>query len=238
MPRDLPPAGSVTPSERLQRNTAMVAKIKRGEVPLDLPIRLSAGDVIGSLKAVTWSDSSDPIALQRLTDWRNANMGSFLTQFTATPERTAQWLRDVALPNDRQMLFWVHSEDSIVGHLGFTSLTETDAQGDNAIRGERGGHPKLIVKAQHAMFQWLFDVCGLDTIYGQVFSDNPPALMMNRQIGFSTWQRHALSKVSCDGEDVWVVGDAIGSDPGKRFSWRVSITAKEFFERMEGQWTL
>ena len=169
MPHDFRADGSpvsssqLTPSERLERNTAMIAKIKHGQVELDLPIRLSAGDVIGSLKAVTWADASDPIALQRLTDWRNANMKSFLTQFTATPQRTAHWLREVALPNDGQMLFWVQSEDAIVGHLGFTSLTATDAQGDNAIRGERGGHPKLIVTAQHAMFQWLFDVCGLDS---------------------------------------------------------------------------
>lgn len=212
----------------------MIRQIKRGEVALELPVALPTGEVIGLLKPLTWSDVSDSVSLQRLTDWRNANMGSFLTQFVATPERTAHWLREVALPNDRQMLFWVHCGDAVVAHLGFTSLTEKDAQGDNAVRGERGGHPKLIVAAQHAMFRWLFKVCGLDAIYGYVFSDNAPALMMNRQIGFSTWQRYSLSEVKRGDEDAWVVGNAIGDDPGERFSWRVSITASEFFERTEG----
>lgn len=216
---------------------AVIERVKRGDEPLQLPIRLGSGETVGSLQPVTWSDASDPVALERLTRWRNANMASFLTQFAATPSRTAGWLRDSVLSNDRQMLFWVRSEENVVGHIGFKDLTETDALSDNVIRGERGGHPKLFAFAHLALFKWLYDVFGITSVYGWVFSDNVPAIMMNRQVGFSSWQRHALRHVNQTDGEAWVVGEALEENPGERFCWRVSIAMEEVFESLECRWT-
>lgn len=208
----------------------MIGKIKDCSLPLSLPITLENGEVIGTLKPITWADASDPVALERLTDWRNANTGSFLTQFVATPERTAAWLRNVVLPNDRQMAFWVLADDGVIGQIGFKELSATDVLSDNVIRGERGGHPRLFVAAHHAMFKWLIETFKLDSIYGYVLSDNIPAIMMNRQVGFSLWQRHALTQISGGDGDAWVVGEPIEADPGERFCWKVSLTKQEVNE--------
>ena len=135
----------------------LLTNIVADEDAVELPLFAINGGLIGVMKPITSShlDSSDVI--EKLTQWRNANMSSFLTQFEATPERTQNWIKNVLLKSSGQLLWLVYDQDeNLIGHFGFKSFTPQSVLLDNAIRGERRGHPKLFVIAGRALVQWLF----------------------------------------------------------------------------------
>jgi RimJ/RimL family protein N-acetyltransferase len=77
---------------------------------------------------------------------------------------------------------------------------------DNAMRGERQGHPKLFVIAGKSLIQWLWKATSVQRIDAYVMADNVPSIMMNRQIGFQGWVRHPLIKRTIEGDTHWDIG--------------------------------
>jgi len=181
------------------------------------------GHRVGYMEPLTVEHFDMPEVIQKLTDWRNNNMDNFLTHFVATPERTSMWMRDVLFKARGQMLFLVYSDGKLVGHFGFKNLSEKDVLLDNAVRGERGGHPKLFVFAGKALVQWLFDVIGVNCIHGEVMTDNISGIMMNKQIGFSEWIRYPLIKKVSNGEITWKTGKEGDDSPHSRYCYRIII---------------
>lgn len=169
-------------------------------VNLSLPVADEDGNVVGNLRPITKKDGENNLIIHNLTTWRNQNMGCFLTQFHATEERTKKWLKNVVFKKSGQMLFMLYSSDELIGHVGFKDLTNESAMLDNAIRGQRMGHPKLFVYAHLALADWLFSFAKIDRLIGYVLADNAPALMMNRQIGWTIWTKYSLEKEENNGE--------------------------------------
>ena len=62
---------------------------------------------IGFLVPVCEAHQNDLNLLQRLTDWRNANVGVYPSQFVASIESTKTWLKDRLLGVPDRMLFLV-----------------------------------------------------------------------------------------------------------------------------------
>lgn len=195
-----------------------------GSLRLHLDITGDDDNKLGELRPLTRAHLDDPPIIQKLTDWRNQNMGNFLTHFVATPERTRSWLSNVVFKAQGQLLFLVCVDDQVVGHLGFKDLTREDVLLDNAIRGERIGHPKLFVMAGRALNKWLFRATGVQTIYGYVMTQNATAVMMNKQIGFSGWMKYPLVKHMKGSELQWAIGVEDGTSPDDRYCYKIMIT--------------
>lgn len=201
----------------------LLRDVIEGRRGLSLELSAPSGEAIGHMVPVTQAHLADDFVIGKLTEWRNRNMGRFLTQFVATPERTRRWLGDVVLRTPGQMMFLVYAGDRLVGHYGFKDLTRDDVLLDNAMRGEPGGHPALLTAAGRALNEWLFGTAGVRTIYGYVLADNAPALMMNRQLGFGGWTKHALVKQSRDGEVRWSIGEANAASPDGAYCYKIVL---------------
>jgi len=74
----------------------------------------------GFLLPVCCFHQADTELLQKLTDWRNANVDVYPTQFVATLESTRSWLKERLLAVEDRMLFLVvDNAGKVLGHIGF-----------------------------------------------------------------------------------------------------------------------
>lgn len=201
----------------------LLNEVVAGTRPFSLDIYGEGGTREGVLRPVTVAQLDDYEIVQRLTDWRNRSMEKFLSQFVATPERTRSWMRNVLLKMQGQMLFLVCVNDQVVGHYGFKNLTSSEVLLDNALRGERVGHPKLFVWAGQILVQWLFREAAVQRVYAYVLADNAASIMMNKQIGFGGWRRHPLVKCVREGDIFWEMGPEGAASAEGRYCFKLLI---------------
>lgn len=195
--------------------------IVSNRLSLCLDILSEDGAKLGELRALATRHLDDPVVIDKLTEWRNQNMGNFMTNFLATPERTKNWLRNVVFKAEGRLLFLVYVDEQIVGHFGFKDLTSDDVLLDNAIRGERVGHPTLFVMAGKTLNEWLFREAGVKTIYGFVLTKNVTSIMMNKQIGFGGWMRYPLVKKFKGDDAYWEMGTEGGTSPDDMYCYKI-----------------
>lgn len=123
--------------------------------------------------------------IRLLTEWRNRHVKSFLTEFDATDDQTADWLSSSVHQNDGKMLFMVDTLDGqSVGHvgLGFIDWNILYGEADAIVSG--GSSPPGLMKASLlALMDWAKEVLGLNTLAVRVRSDNS-ALEFYRKVGF------------------------------------------------------
>lgn len=204
---------------------ARIRDVIEGRETLVIDLFDDGGATIGRLVPLTEAHLADDAVIGKLTDWRNASMGSFLTQFTATPERTRNWLRNAVFASSAQMIFLIYADDVLIGHFGFKELTGETALLDNAMRGERGGHPKLLQVAGRALIDWLFAEAGVRTVTGYVLSTNPAAIMLNRAIGFDRWDKYPVHREEADGETHLVMGETDGASADGVYCYKLEKDA-------------
>ena len=126
------------------------------------------------------------------------------------------------------MLFLVKDQlDKRVGHTGFKNLSHSSALSDNTIRGDRAEHPKIFVFAIRCLIEWLFDVADIGKVEGEVFSDNVPALMMNRQVGFKLVEKLILEEVQEGNTTILKPADD-GPEKNTKILHRLEIKRSDF----------
>lgn len=204
---------------------ARLDAVLAGKEALELPLcEESSGLLIGVMRPLTSCHLDQMDVMEKLTNWRNANMSNFLTHFEATPVRTRAWVQNVLLKSHGQMLWLVYDQNEIlVGHFGFKNLTSQSVLLDNAMRGERQGHPKLFVIAGKTLVQWLWQMTQVQRIDAYVMADNVPSIMMNRQIGFEGWMRHPLIKRTIEDDTHWDIGEEGKRSPDDRYCFTIFI---------------
>jgi hypothetical protein len=203
---------------------ASLDAILAGTEAMELPLYEGVGRRIGVMRPLTSRHLDQVDVIEKLTDWRNANMSKFLTHFEATPVRTRAWMQNVLLKSRGQMLWLVYDQsDNMVGHFGFKNLTLQSVLLDNAMRGDRKGHPKLFVVAGKSLIKWLWQATSVQRIDAYVMADNVPSIMMNRQIGFQGWVRHPLIKRTIDGDTHWDIGEEGGGSTEGRYCFTLFI---------------
>jgi RimJ/RimL family protein N-acetyltransferase len=140
-----------------------------------------------------------------LTDWRNRFIRSFLTEFTATAERTARWLTEIVGPTPSQILFMVDDADGrTFGYMGLACIDwergtfEVDAivRGAEAPRG-------LMSEALRTLIVWAQGQLQLGEARVRVLSDNT-ALTFYQKLGFREIRRVSLRRVEEPGMVRWV----------------------------------
>lgn len=161
---------------------------------------------IGWLRVVgTRAGQQDDADLDRLSRWRNANHGAFLTEFEATPKRTSRWLSEVVAPDDSRILFMLDDPNgSTVGYMGlaFIDWDKRKVEADAIVRAEPA--PKGIAReALLTLLDWARFTLGLDSVGVRVRADNP-ALAFYRNLGFVESRRVPLRKEALDDMHVLV----------------------------------
>jgi len=176
-----------------------------------IPIRDSTGLPLGTLVCVDASVAEDAKILEDLTSWRSRYMRYFLTQFEASIDRTAAWLKLLVLPDRKRLLFMIHTEsDEAIGNFALCNINAQSAELDNLIRGRKGGHAQLIFFAEIAMLSWMFNVLKMRSANLHVFSNNMKTISLHTSVGFSTTRQYGLSKIEEDGETRYIVDGTEG----------------------------
>lgn len=203
---------------------AKLDDVKAGQVPIQLSLQDDSGNNVGVMRPLTAHYLEQIDVMAKLTDWRNAYMDNFLTHFVATPQRTRSWVENVLLRAEGQMLWLVYDQNEIlVGHIGFKNLTMNSVLLDNAIRGERQGHPRLFIYAGKALVHWLWKTTSVQRIEGVILAENVSAIFMNRQIGFVGWKRRPLIKRIHESNTYWDMAEEGQISPDGRYCFTVWI---------------
>jgi RimJ/RimL family protein N-acetyltransferase len=160
--------------------------------------------------AATTKDLLNPEDVKCLTDWRNRFVNSFLTEFDATEERTAQWLVEVVGTSDRKILFMVDNQDGqTFGYMGLDYINWEEAYGeaDAIVRG--GKAPAGVMKsALLTLLSWAEGQLGLRTLGVRVRSDNS-ALVFYERVGFREIRRVSLRKTEESEMIRWVDDESL-----------------------------
>ena len=203
---------------------ARLDAILYGKEVVELHLFGEDGQPVGLMSPLTECHIDKMDLIEKMTDWRNENMAKFLTHFEATTARTRSWIENILLKKPGQMLWLIYDQENrLVGHFGFKNLTVNSVLLDNAIRGERHGHPKLFVFAGKSLVKWLWENTFVSRIDGVVMADNVSAIMMNRQIGFQGWKRHPLIKRVIQDTIHWHTGEEGGNSPDGHYCFNIFI---------------
>ena len=151
---------------------------------------------IGSLVLVQKRDANNTIILDALTRWRKKYMKYFLTQFNASTNRTKSWLENIVIPSSDRLLFLILNEDNnLIGNFGIADILFDQCELDNLIRGEKGGHPKLIYFSELSLLKWLFLEKKVKRVNLHVFANNLPTIKLHKSVGFVEIGRRKLERV-------------------------------------------
>lgn len=175
--------------------------LDQGDFDKEIPIISDKKAIIGFLKPVDAKLSDNEEVTGSLTRWRRMFKRYFLTQFHATNERTKLWLNNVVIKDDSRCLFLITDETNrSIGNFGICNITSDSAELDNLIRGERGGHPKLIFFSEVSLINWMYKTLGVNDIYLHVFSNNLRTILLHESVGFVRGDIYRLIKKENYGE--------------------------------------
>jgi RimJ/RimL family protein N-acetyltransferase len=185
------------------RGAALMAYLKKhcySNVIYSIPIQNAPGL---RLRMVSTIDPLEEDVI-RLTNWRNHNVHSFLTEFEATPQRTRNWLTQ-AVGNDLSRILFMVEE---VGHLplGYIGLAFIDysahsAEADSVVRGEPG-HPGIMSTALRALIDWAYRMLEIKQVGVRVLADNP-AVAFYQKFGFREVRQEVLELERSSGMTIW-----------------------------------
>ena len=213
----------------IEKSKELINKITKEEFNTKLNLNSTKNNSLNCyMRAIHNYDLKDQKLLKKLTDWRNKNMESFFTKFDATPERTKKWLENSIFKTNSQLLFLIYVENNLIGHLGFKIIDDQNFLLDNAIRGERGGPADLFIDAHKTLISWIFGTFKIDMIKGYVMSDNPSAIMMNKNVGWQEWKKLPLLLKNHNTETTWTIGKYGQRSDHNKYCYELSIKRKKF----------
>jgi RimJ/RimL family protein N-acetyltransferase len=165
---------------------------------------LPVGDGLSLRPICSAAATRDAADVGLLTDTRNRYPRSFLTEFVATRDQTARWLREVVTANPGKLLFVLEDETEAIGYMGLDFVDWQVNTGEiDAIVRSSPNRPGAMSMGTQAMIAWAREQLQLGDIGVRVRSDNP-ALGFYRKLGFREVRRIPLRR-SYDSEAERVV---------------------------------
>lgn len=140
-----------------------------------------------------------------LTAWRNKYVTSFLTEFKASPEQTAEWLTNVVGPDNTRILFMIDDlSGRTFGYMGiaFINWDQHYVEADAIVRGD-SAPPGTMAACLKTLLAWAKNGLGLTNIHVRVRSDNP-AVEFYKKLGFREEKRVSLRKTTQPDKTIWV----------------------------------
>lgn len=166
------------------------------------PINCSAGQIDHSIVTM-------------LTNARNANSKSFLTFFTATPERTYKWLSNFVASDPTRILFALKEMRThrLYGYMGL-AYGDRDGkriEGDAIVRYAEQSEPGLMRLAFLHLVEWIRKSLGFDQIWVRVLSDNP-AVSFYKQCNFIVVSEAPLYEIRSSSGELQALAESMTSD--------------------------
>ena len=219
-----------------QAQTSVIRKMKGGEparaAAEGIAINNDAGALLGWLVPLNPALADDEEIVGFITAWRRRFMRFFMTQFTATRDRTRSWLRDVVLKDDTRILFLIRDDTGKwIGNFGTCNITSHSAELDNLIRGEKGGDRRLVFHSELALMRWLYQVLDVEAIYLHVFSHNDRTLRLHRSVGFVERRLLPLGKEETEGLIRYFVEPGENDQQADFQLVEMAIQRRDFFAR-------
>jgi dTDP-4-amino-4,6-dideoxygalactose transaminase/RimJ/RimL family protein N-acetyltransferase len=155
------------------------------------------------LRAVSTGDPL-PEDVKSLTEWRNRNVTSFLSEFVATEERTRNWLTQSVARDPSRILFMIEEEGKDpLGYVGlaFVDWALASGEADSVVRG-RDDQPGIMAAAMRTLLEWGRQELGLAKYGVRVLSDNP-ANQFYVKFGFKENRRDGLRREESPGFVLW-----------------------------------
>ena len=199
-----------------------------------IPIIKDEGSVIGRLVPINRELANNSLIIEYLTKWRQKYMKYFLSQFTATNERTQLWLNNNLLLDDTTILFLIQNQEGKwIGNFGICNIREKEAEIGPLVRGEKGGDPKIIFYAEISLMHWIYKILKIDDIYLHVFSNNLRTINLHSSVGFEKYQTYQLVKTESNQEIKYQINmNQPYSDLADGLGLiKMTITKKYFLER-------
>jgi perosamine synthetase len=157
----------------------------------------------GFLVPVCEAHQDDVHLMQKLTEWRNTNVGVYPSQFIANLDSTKSWLRDRLLAVPDRILFLVaNNQGHLIGHIGFNGCLNDDFlfEVDNVVRGETGSQKGIFSHAMKALIEWARKTLNVEGFFLRVMDDNQHAIAFYERNGFIEEVRTPLVKVEKNGQ--------------------------------------
>lgn len=151
--------------------------------------------VIGKLIPVgKWTLKNDFI-IDQIYSWRKRAMRYFLTRFKPSFELTFNYIKNISIEDKNRIFFLIYDEEeNLIGHIGLADIKDTNAELDNMMRGNHGGHKDLIYYAELAILSWSFNVLNIENINLRVFSFNRGTIQIHSRSGFTDRSKIYLYK--------------------------------------------
>lgn len=184
-------------------------KRKRAESHLSLVPILDDTDVtIGFLRPIT-ADFQRTMAncVELLDQWREENPSMSPSRFPITHERTAKWITDSIINNDKRILFMIQSLDNrYIGHIGFTEICpeQHSAEIDLVVKGQKDIPYGFMRCAMDSLTRWGKRELLLKHIAVVVLSDNTRGISYYKRCGFKEEEIIPLKRVEAQGEVTWI----------------------------------
>jgi RimJ/RimL family protein N-acetyltransferase len=180
---------------------------------LSIPIVSTEGVVLGSLECLDRSLCQDDGIIADLTDWRQRYMHCFLTQFTATPERTRTWLTQRILPAPDRILFLIRDAGGdYIGNIGLCEITSASAEVDNVLRGKSSDNKNIMYHALMGIIGFALQTKTITDICLHVFSNNQNAINLYERAGFQKTSSEQLTKIKTEDGFTFKFTDATQSN--------------------------
>ena len=158
------------------------------------------GDLLGRLVPVGKWILKEFQTIEMIRQWRQKAMRMFLTQFESTFIGTYDYLDNLVIGQEGQLLFMLYDrEDSLIGHIGVANIKGETAELDNLIRGVEGGDPRLIYFSELALLNWCFKHLGIKQCGVRVLSYNWLVISLHEEVGYIFVENEPLMKIERDG---------------------------------------
>lgn len=176
--------------------------LKLAETIQDAYLRAIPVGNYGYLIPLSKCHTSDRDLLEKLSQWRNENVGVYPTQFVSTLESTQAWLKDRLLDAEGRILFLVvNNTGKVVGHIGFNGCinAEQSFEIDNVIKGEAEVPKGVFSQALNALLEWARKTINVNSFYLRVMKDNLHAIKFYEKNGFVFEKEIPLTKKISNG---------------------------------------
>lgn len=134
--------------------------------------------------------------IEMFTTTRNNESHWASSKFTATNEKTINWIKNIILPNPSTILFIIENDNKdIIGHIGLQNVTNTTAEIGYVMRSDKTAPKGIMSIATNKLITWAARN-GISHFTARVWADNIKSMNLFIRTGFTIsnykdmWKHH------------------------------------------------
>lgn len=189
-----------------------------------------AGNTIAIGRPIEARDLTDVKLIHALTHARTQNRNRFLSQFSATPERTRAWMSRIVNAKN-QLLFLIEIEGKCVGHYGVIIENENSVELDNSILMDQDVPKGFMSHVENAILGFAFGYLLKNMAFGRVLSNNFACVAMHQAAGLRLHRDEPLFGQTLENGDLLLETSNVNNvENAVAQLLHLSITASEYWQ--------